>query len=376
MSEQDRLENEYLSASESLHQLLTHLFAQLTPEEVEEFYQGYRSWRLQQQIVSLREQIELVRRQIAVNEQRIQRTAPSAIAQAAIARLQSQGVTSVDLLDRMLERGEEWLDHTMQLLDHCERLGIIYGDYTQWCEHALEGAYDWLASMINTDHSAPAQAAELSSVEPAQSGITEELLLRKLMSEAEEEEEETDGDRAALQASTLPIIPNTPVLGETNTTPEVDKIASASAEQAQAAGLAVQPLEMLNAEEDADLAATETPVLEQDEDEQKYEDNDDDEGPTTAPDREHEHEKVAVQHNEKPIAKRDQEEAIHTPEVPVSPIHGDVVKQQTAARPHPAVSTRPHRRLKEQVARHTLREAMAPLSIPVPNYKTRWSLYT
>ena len=376
MSEQDRLENEYLSASESLHQLLTHLFAQLTPEEVEEFYQGYRSWRLQQQIVSLRAQIELVRRQIAVNEQRIQRTAPSAIAQAAIARLQSQGVTSVDLFDRMLERGEEWLDHTMQLLDHCERLGIIYGDYTQWCEHALEGAYDWLASMTDTDHSAPAQAAELSSVEPAQSGITEELLLRKLMSEAEEEEEEFDSDRAVQQASILPIIPNTPVLDEVNTTPETNNIASTAAEQAQSVEPIVQPLEMLNAEEDADLAATETPVLEQDEDEQKYEDNDDDEGPTTAPDREHEHEKVAVQHNEKPIAKGDQEEATHTPEVPVSPIHGDVVKQQTAARPHPTVSTRPHRRLKEQVARHTLREAMAPLSIPVPNYKTRWSLYT
>jgi hypothetical protein len=229
--------------------------------------------------------------------------------------------------------------------------------------------------MTDTDHSAPAQAAELSSVEPAQSGITEELLLRKLMSEAEEEEE-FDSDRAVQQASILPIIPNTPVLDEVNTTPETNNIASTAAEQAQSVEPIVQPLEMLNAEEDADLAATETPVLEQDEDEQKYEDNDDDEGPTTAPDREHEHEKVAVQHNEKPIAKGDQEEATHTPEVPVSPIHGDVVKQQTAARPHPTVSTRPHRRLKEQVARHTLREAMAPLSIPVPNYKTRWSLYT
>src|SRR5579875_31823 len=293
MSEQDRLENEYLSASESLHQLLTHLFAQLTPEEVEEFYQGYRSWRLRQQIVSLREQIELVRRQIAVNEQRIQRTAPSAIAQAAIARLQSQGVTSVDLFDRMLERGEEWLDHTMQLLDHCERLGIIYGDYTQWCEHALEGAYDWLASMTDTDHSAPAQAAELSSAEPAQSGITEELLLRKLMSEAEEEE--FDSDREVQQASILPIIPNTPVLDEINTTPETNNIASTAAEQAQSVEPIVQPLEMLNAEEDADLAATETPVLEQDEDEQKHEDNDDDEGSTTTPDPEHEREKVAAQ---------------------------------------------------------------------------------
>jgi hypothetical protein len=63
---------------------------------------------------------------------------------AAIERLQRSGVTGMDLLDRMVEQGEDWLMLTMRRLDHFERTGLAPKDYSTWCEHALGGAYDWI----------------------------------------------------------------------------------------------------------------------------------------------------------------------------------------------------------------------------------------
>jgi hypothetical protein len=151
MSEHNTSEADYRSASHSLYTLLSYLFSHLHPEEVEQFYQGYHAWLLHQRLETLRTRIAHVREQINENEQRMLQVSPSAIALAAIARLQSSGVHDIDLLDRLLERGEDWLDKTMLLLNHCERLGVIDGDYTQWCENALEGAYNWLASIKDTD---------------------------------------------------------------------------------------------------------------------------------------------------------------------------------------------------------------------------------
>src|SRR5262249_1206841 len=76
----------------------------------------------------------------------------------------------------------EWLDLIMQRLDYCEQLDFIQGNYTQWCEHALEGAYDWIDSMrdAEVDMSSPPEA-------PADIEATEELLLRKLTSEEDSE---------------------------------------------------------------------------------------------------------------------------------------------------------------------------------------------
>jgi hypothetical protein len=50
----------------------------------------------------------------------------------------------MDLLDRMVEQGEDWLMLTMRRLDHFERTGLAPKDYSTWCEHALGGAYDWI----------------------------------------------------------------------------------------------------------------------------------------------------------------------------------------------------------------------------------------
>src|SRR5947199_10811230 len=116
---------------------------------------------------------------------------PSAIALAALARLQSYGVTDIDLLERMLERGEAWLDQTMQRLAYCEQFDFIRNNYTEWCEHALDGAYDWIDSMQHASSSPEESSLADTSTNPAANtnGVldeaTEEILLQKLMSDEE-----------------------------------------------------------------------------------------------------------------------------------------------------------------------------------------------
>jgi hypothetical protein len=172
---------------------LDTVFVQLNPQAVEEFYTAYQQWHLQQRITELQQRIEMVREQQADNEQRLLETRPPAIALAALARLQSNGVSDIALLDAMLERGESWLDQTMQRLDYFEQFDdFINDDYTKWCQGALEGAFDWIDSLReNTGHDAPTQleappAEESSNSEDA--GEVEALLLQRLATEDEEDE--------------------------------------------------------------------------------------------------------------------------------------------------------------------------------------------
>ncbi|GAC1568150.1 MAG: hypothetical protein NVS3B14_16440 [Ktedonobacteraceae bacterium] len=180
------------SAELNFRQQLDAIFTQLTPQAVEEFYAAYRQWTLQQLVAELQQRIVQVRQQQADNEQRKQQAQPSPIALAALARLQSNGVSDIDLLDIMLERGEAWLDQTMQRLDYCESFSdFISDDYTQWCQRALEGAFDWIDSLRDaTTHEetpttleAPSEAVTPGSEE---SGAMEALLLQKLATEEEE----------------------------------------------------------------------------------------------------------------------------------------------------------------------------------------------
>jgi hypothetical protein len=172
------------------------IYAQLNQRDIEQFSAGYQRWHLQQQIAAIQTQLDSLRQQIVENTERMQAVHPTAIALAALARLQANGVSDIELLDQMLEQGEMWLDRTMQRLDYCEQLDdFIRDDYTQWCRHALEGAYDWIDSI---------QEGSLSSsppvsvgVEEAQAEATEELFLRKLSSD-EEEKEEHDEDGAVM----------------------------------------------------------------------------------------------------------------------------------------------------------------------------------
>jgi hypothetical protein len=137
-----------------------------------------------------------VQRQLAENAEQIERVHPSAIALATLARLQASGVEDIDLLDRMLERGEAWLDRTIQQLEYCEQLDVIGGDYEEWCRHALEDAFAWLDSLQSAASAEIATAAAPDATEPAPAPAddavtagetTEELFLQKLMSEEADE---------------------------------------------------------------------------------------------------------------------------------------------------------------------------------------------
>lgn len=183
---------------------INHVFANLQPHDVEQFYAVYQQWLCQHNIANLQAQIETLRNQIAKNNLLIKQVQPSSIALATLARLQSNDVTDLDLLDRMLDRGEAWLDSAMQHLDYCEQFDFIRGNYTEWCEHALEGAYDWIDSMqkldavyavdaadtasndkISTASTAASTPAAPTSLQPGGllNEATEEIFLQKLMSE-------------------------------------------------------------------------------------------------------------------------------------------------------------------------------------------------
>ncbi len=326
MNEYNRLESDYLSASESLHQLLSHFFSQLTPEDVEQFYQGYHDWQLQQSIEATRRQIEQIRRQIAENKQQMRHVTPSTITLAAIARLQSQGVSNIDLLDRMVARGEDWLDHTMQLLDQCERLGIIYGDYTQWCEHALEGAYDWITSITDNDNFATTQETPPANDEPPKTGITEEMLLRKFMSEYEEETKHHVGEQAKQSL-------------------EAEELAFENADDAN----------------DAD-----TP------DKDNNDENDD--SPDTNPGSSDDTLSEDIDEEIAPAAHKED-----VPETPEPAEHREEAEHQAASRARsPSHARTVHRRPKEQVAHHTRREAVIAGQHTrgmIPNHAANWPAY-
>ena len=152
------------------------IFAQLNQQEVEEFYTGYQFWSMQHQIEILQYRLNDVRKQIIENTERIQEFQPTAIELATLARLQSNGVNDVDLLDRMLERGESWLDRTMQRRDYLEQLDdFISDDYTQWCQHALEGAYDWIDSVL--DGNALSQPSTCTASDTIEDAKEEDCLL-------------------------------------------------------------------------------------------------------------------------------------------------------------------------------------------------------
>ncbi|MDQ6643767.1 MAG: hypothetical protein M3Y76_04905, partial [Chloroflexota bacterium] len=184
------------SSGQYTFETINHVFANLQPEDVEQFYTSYRQWLQQRQLADLHSQIATLRQQIVENNLFLQQTHPTPIALATLARLQSNGVTDLDLLDRMLERGEAWLDNTMQQLEYCEQFDFIRDGYSTWCEHALEGAYDWIDSMhkVQTTSRAPSleAAGPTSLITPThiQAGetlneATEEVFLQKLMSEGD-----------------------------------------------------------------------------------------------------------------------------------------------------------------------------------------------
>ena len=210
---------------------LNHIYATLNQHDVEQFYAGYQLWYTRQRITTLQEQIGNLHQQISENAERLQQVQPPAVAFATLARLQANGVNEIELLDRMLERGEEWLDLTMQRLDYCEQLDFIHDNYAQWCEHALEGAYDWIDSMRDAYDDTTPQPVVTTEVDEVSVEATEELLLRKLTSEEEEE--------VTLKRPSVSLSPSVPITAETppepglQASPEEEPVTALEAQEAR-----------------------------------------------------------------------------------------------------------------------------------------------
>src|SRR5690242_19724672 len=121
----DQIQRSNQQAAQSGHEDITALFASLNPQDVEHFYQSYQRWNIQPRIQMLHTEIAELQQAIARNTELMDQCHISPVAQATLAQFQANGVNDLDLLDRMLERGDDWLDHTMHLLEQCERLDII-----------------------------------------------------------------------------------------------------------------------------------------------------------------------------------------------------------------------------------------------------------
>jgi hypothetical protein len=238
---------------------LDAVFAQLTPHAVEEFYAAYQQWSLQQHIRALQQRIDTVRAQQAENELRVQQTRPSAIALAALARLQSNGVSDIELLDALLERGEAWLDQTMQRLDYFEQFDdFIADDYTQWCQGALEGAFDWIDSLRDSPKSeqeAPLALEAPSEEVPSNSEDDEDveaLLLQRLA--IEDKEDDLSWQDAITLKRTVIKLP----AEETATAAPAEEQEQAASEEATPPEAALQAIEYIP--QDESVAGDEIPI--------------------------------------------------------------------------------------------------------------------
>jgi hypothetical protein len=222
------------------------LYSALDPRDVEQFYRDYQFWYIQRQISQVQSQVDVLQGQLSENATRMQELHPSPIALSALAQLQAHGVNDIDLLDRMLERGEDWLDQTMQHLAYCEQYAILTNNnYTEWCEHALEGAYDWI-DLQQVGYAPPLVPPGDASAQAQQ--ITEDMLLQKLMSD--EAEVALAGETETLMSEQIP--PEQP-----------EEKSEQVAPAALAAGVSGQPEPLTPAAEPAEEGAAALTVAQQ-----------------------------------------------------------------------------------------------------------------
>jgi hypothetical protein len=123
---------------------VTKIYEQIPLQAMQQVSESYLSWYVERVTSELDKTTAGLRSELRENDAKEASFRPSPNELAAIERMQRSGVTGIDLLDRMVEQGEDWLMLTMRRLDHFERTGLAPKDYSTWCEHALGGAYDWI----------------------------------------------------------------------------------------------------------------------------------------------------------------------------------------------------------------------------------------
>lgn len=147
---------------------VTKLYERIPLEAMQQVSDSYLAWYVSRVTGELDNTIAGLTTELRENDAKETSYRPSPSELSAIERLQRSGVSGTDLLDRMVEQGEDWLVLTMHRLDHFERTGLPPKDYSTWCEHALSGAYDWI------DHERLSQSASntgpLGNNPPSQPG--------------------------------------------------------------------------------------------------------------------------------------------------------------------------------------------------------------
>lgn len=214
----------------AMQERFAEVFKLLRDQDIEQFYANYQLWVMRQRVPTLEQEIATLQTHLAENQQQIQALRPSAIALAVLARLQSNGVRDIALLDQMLERGEDWLDRMMQRLDYCEQVeDFIQGDYTQWCFNSLEGAYDWIDSLRGSTKEEEEAPQATDAANEAEAQATAELLLHRLRIDDEESILDATLKQPALRPPPTPEVEATEIADELNmATPEVEESSLAS----------------------------------------------------------------------------------------------------------------------------------------------------
>ncbi|MGH2517970.1 MAG: hypothetical protein ACRDHP_20195 [Ktedonobacterales bacterium] len=147
---------------------VTTLYGQIPLDSMQQVSDSYMAWYVDRVTRQLDETVAGLSSELRENDAKETSFRPSPNELGAIERMQKSGVTGKDLLDRMVEQGEDWLMLTMRRLDHFERTGLAPKDYSTWCEHALSGAYDWIDHERLGNTGAPAGSAPRGSSSSAQ----------------------------------------------------------------------------------------------------------------------------------------------------------------------------------------------------------------
>src|SRR5579864_6819070 len=92
---------------------VTKIYEQVPLEAMQHVNDSYMAWYVDRVTRQLDDTMTNLRAELRENDQKEASFRPSPLELEAIERLQRSGVTSVDLLDRMVEQGDDWLKVTM-----------------------------------------------------------------------------------------------------------------------------------------------------------------------------------------------------------------------------------------------------------------------
>src|SRR5258708_12950500 len=124
---------------------VTRLYEQIPLESMTQVSDSYMAWYVDRVTRQLDDTTAGLRTELRENDAKEASYCPTPREQEAIERLKRSGVSGMDLLDRMVEQGEDWITLTMRRLDHFERTGLAPKHYSPCCEPPPPGPHHSLA---------------------------------------------------------------------------------------------------------------------------------------------------------------------------------------------------------------------------------------